>query len=288
MDITGEGEFSVVYPADINDWLTVVGTLQMPQDLRFTQAFKWSDNKIEILRTLGGPFGTSSAINNAGDVVGNAQTARGMRHAVLWRAESPIDLGLLARGDYSSARDINDKGDIVGEANTIPNGRLSAFLWHKGRMRQLPKLAGSTFCSAQAVNNLSEIVGSCDLPNGTVHGVIWRGGHVDDLGALGDDDSPSTALDINLHRQVVGSSEVTEGKLRAFLWEKGQLFDLNRTIPPNSGWLLLAASRINDKGEIAGRGYFEGAIRAFILRPEPLPEEKRDHRCLGLTAKSSR
>jgi probable HAF family extracellular repeat protein len=155
-------------------------------------------------------------------------------------------------------------------------------------MRQLPKLAGGTFCSAQALNNHGDIVGSCDLPNGTAHGVIWSGGHVQDLGTLGDDDSTSTALDINLHGQVVGSSEVTEGKLRAFLWEKGQILDLNRTIPSDSGWLLLAASRINDKGEIAGRGYFKGAIHAFILRPGPLPEGKRNDKCLDLTAESSR
>ena len=121
---------------------------------------------------------------------------------------APRDLGLLMHGDYSSARDINNKTDIVGEANIVALGKPRAFLWHAGHMKQLPNLPGGTFCSAQALNDREDIIGWCDLPNGTSHGVMWRAGHVEDLGTLGDDDSPSTALDINAHGQVVGTSEI--------------------------------------------------------------------------------
>jgi probable HAF family extracellular repeat protein len=266
--IAGDKEFSLVYPADINDRLTVVGSLQAAQDLRFTRAFVWENNKLEILRSLGGPYAVASAINAAGDVVGSAQTTSGARHAVLWQGKQPRDLGLLAQGDYSSARDINDKADIAGEANLVPNGKPQAFLWRAGRMRQLPNLPGGTFCNAQAVNARGDIVGSCDTSNGAGHGVIWRNGSIEDLGTLGDEDLPSTALDINAQGQVVGSSE-DDGKLRAFLWEEGKMIDLNKTLTPNSGWTLLVASRINNRGEIVGRGYFQGDIHAFILQPDP-------------------
>ena len=134
-------------------------------------------------------------------------------------------------------------------------------------MKKLKDLTGSTFCSAQAVNNVGEIAGSCDLTNGTAHGVLWRKNRVEDLGSLGDDDAPSTALDINSHAQVVGSSEVEDGKLRAFLWQDGRMYNLNDAIEPHSGWLLMVASRINDAGEIAGRGFYHGAIHAFLLQP---------------------
>jgi probable HAF family extracellular repeat protein len=97
--------------------------------------------------------------------------------------------------------------------------------------------------------------------------VIWRNGSVEDLGTLGNEDAPSTALDINDQVEVVGTSE-TEGKLAAFLWERGKMIDLNKAIPPRSGWLLQVASRINNKGEILGRGYVGGAIHAFLLQPE--------------------
>jgi hypothetical protein len=40
-------------------------------------------------------------------------------------------------------------------------------------------------------------------------------------------------------------------------------------IPPHSGWVLLVASRINNKGEILGRGYYRGSIHAFLLEPDP-------------------
>jgi probable HAF family extracellular repeat protein len=266
--IEGEKDFSLVYPIDINDRLTVVGSMQEPQDLRFTHAFQWSNGHLETLQSIGGAYASATAINSAGDIVGAAQTTGNARHAVLWSAKQPRDLGLLAQGDYSSARDINDHGDVVGEANLVPNGKPRAFLWRAGKMRPLPNLGGGTICSAQAVNNSGEIIGSCDLPNGAAHGVIWEHESVEDLGSLGDEDAPSTALDINAHAQVVGTSEAGDGKLRAFLWEKGQMINLNQLIAPNSGWTLLVASRINNKGEILGRGYFHGYIHAFLLQPE--------------------
>lgn len=270
IDIPGDKDFSFVYPADINDRLTVVGILQQPQDLRFTHAFKWANHQLEILETLGGPYAAATAINAAGDVAGSAQTKAGTRHAVLWRSKQPRDLGLLAQGDYSSARDINDRNDVVGEANLTPNGKPRAFLWHANAMKQLPVLPGGTICSAQAINNSSAVVGSCDLPSGVAHGVIWKNGAIQDLGALGDGDATSTPLDINAREQVVGCS-TPDDKLRAFLWEKGKMIDLNKAIVPHSGWILLVASRINDKGEILGRGFYHGYIHVFLLEPNQAP-----------------
>jgi probable HAF family extracellular repeat protein len=267
ISIEGDKNFTLVYPSDINDQLTVVGTLQAPQDLRFTHAFKWSDNHLEILDSLGGRYSSASAVNAGGDVVGSAQISGGQKHAVLWHTKQPRDLGLLAQGDYSSARDINDKGDIIGEANLVPNGKPQAFLWQAGKMQQLPNLPGGTICSAQAINNSDVIIGSCDLASGTAHGVIWRNGSIEDIGTLGGEDAPSTPLDINALGQVVGCSN-DDDKLRAFLWEKGKMVNLNKLIAPNSGWTLLVASRINDNGQIVGRGYFHKTIHAFMLQPD--------------------
>jgi probable HAF family extracellular repeat protein len=266
--IDGEKDFSLVYPADLNDQLTVVGTLQEPQDLRFTQAFRWAASHLETLPSLGGKYSVASAVNAAGEVVGSALLPNGNRHAVLWKGSEAQDLGLLAKGDFSSAHSINDKGDVVGEANTFPNGQPQAFLWRAGKMQQLPTLRGGTYCTAQAINNAGIITGSCDLPNGSRRGVVWRGGPAVDLGTLGDEDAPSTALDINARAQVVGTSEATSDHLRAFIWERGKIINLNQLIPANSGWLLLVASRINDKGEILGRGYFHGNVHTFLLQPD--------------------
>ena len=148
--ILGAEKFSLVYPADINDTGVVVGSVQVPEDLRFTQAFKWSQGKLELLGRLDGPYADATAINTAGAVVGSALTSQNTRHAVLWEGPTARDLGLLDRGDYSSARDINDSEEVVGEANTTPNGKPHAFVWHAGKMRKLPDVPGGSFCSAQA------------------------------------------------------------------------------------------------------------------------------------------
>lgn len=266
--IEGVKGFPLVYPADINDQMVVAGTVQAELDLRFTHAFRWANQKMELLESLGGPYSTGLAINMAGVVAGSAQAGNGARHAAVWRAKQPRDLGLLGGGDYSSARVINDQGDVAGEANVVPNGKPQAFFWHAGKMQQLPTLPGGTTCSAQAINNRDVVIGSCDLPNGLGHGVIWRNGSVEDLGIIGEpDEATSLALDINSRNQVVGVAQPEDGKLKAFLWEKGKMIDLNQVIDPDSGWRLLVASRINDKGEILGRGYLKGSIHLFILEP---------------------
>jgi probable HAF family extracellular repeat protein len=269
LEFSGDKDYSLVYPSDINNDMVVAGSLQKPQDLRFTRAFRWSKGKLELLETLGGPYTSGNAMNSAGDVAGSSQLSNGTKHAVVWHGRRPQDLGLLAGGDYSNARDINDKGEVVGDANIAPNGRPKAFAWYGGQMHQLADTVSSTFCSAQAVNGKGDVVGSCDLPDGSAQGVLWKQGQAINLGTLGDEDAPSTALDINDHGQVVGSAEVIDGKLRAFLWENNTMGDLNAAIPSDSGWLLLVASRINNSGEIAGRGFYKGGIHAFILRPHP-------------------
>lgn len=270
ISIAGVEGFPLVYPADINDQMVVTGTVQAALDLRFTHAFRWTNHRTDLLEPLSGPYSTGLAINASGVVAGSAQASNGARHAVVWRAKHPRDLGLLGQGDYSSARDINDQGDVAGEANVVPNGKPQAFLWHAGKMHQLPGLPGGTTCSAQAINHGGVVTGTCDLPKGLGHAVIWRNGSVEDLGILGEpDEATSLALDINARDQIVGVAQPEDGKLKAFLWEKGTMIDLNQRIDPHSGWRLLVASRINDQGEILGRGYFKGSIHAFTLRPSP-------------------
>jgi uncharacterized protein (DUF2252 family) len=43
--------------------------------------------------------------------------------------------------------------------------------------------------------------------------------------------------------------------------------DLNSLISPTSGWVLEAATVINDAGQIAGVGRLNGARRIFLLTP---------------------
>jgi probable HAF family extracellular repeat protein len=276
LEFSGDKDYSFVYPSDINKNLVVAGSLQKPQDLRFTRAFRWADGKLELLETLGGTYSAGNAMNSVGDIAGSSQLSDGQKHAVVWHGKQPQDLGLLLSGDYSEARDINDSGEVVGEANIAPRGRPKAFTWQHGEMHQLRGPSASTFCVAQALNSQGDVVGSCDISIGSSQGVLWKHGRPVALGTLGDEDAPSTPLDINDRGQIVGSAEVEDGRLRAFLWQNHKMYDLNRAIKPASGWLLLVASRVNNNGEIAGRGFYQGGVHAFVLHPSgPGTEHKR-------------
>src|SRR5437763_1405179 len=75
--------------------------------------------KVSAPRDLGTliPDGHSyaAAINNADDVVGNADIAPGYHfHATLWSHGKVTDLGALVPGGNSFAAGINDRGVIVG------------------------------------------------------------------------------------------------------------------------------------------------------------------------------
>jgi probable HAF family extracellular repeat protein len=67
------------------------------------------------LGTLGGANSWARDINDAGQIVGEADTAHGSTHAFLWQDGTMIDLGTLG-GSTSSAAAINASGQIVGWA----------------------------------------------------------------------------------------------------------------------------------------------------------------------------
>jgi probable HAF family extracellular repeat protein len=51
------------------------------------------------------------------------------------------------------------------------------------------------------------------------------------------------------------------------VWKNGKMIELNKLLPPNSGWKLQYANAINNKGQIVGYGTFQGQTRAFLLKP---------------------
>jgi len=51
----------------------------------------------------------------------------------------------------------------------------------------------------------------------------------------------------------------------AFLWENGAMTDLNTLLPAGTGWILTAATAINDNGDIVGIGLLDGQVHGFLL-----------------------
>lgn len=239
----------------VNDAGQVVGVSLTSSG--YQGAFLWQNGSMQNLGTLGGngPAG-ALAINNAGQVVGFAINGAQQMRAFRWSG-GMADLGALSGGS-SYAYGINEAGQVVGWATVGAQWPYNnhAFLY-SGGMQDLGTL-GWAHSQAMALNDNGQVVGNlanADLND--AHAFLAQGGGMQDLGG-----SISFAYDINNAGLIVG-----ESGQRAVLWENGALKDLNTLIPADSGWVLLNARGINDRGRIVGKGTFNGQARTFLLKP---------------------
>jgi len=237
------------------------------------RAFLWDGSRHRLGSLPGYPYSEARAVNDAGQVVGFAETGGHDRweariaRAFLWQAGEMTDLGTLG-GPYSYAYGLNNQGQVVGKADTDTFGATHAFLWQNGQMQDLGTLGGANSLACR-VSDSGAVVGSAETGIGdTRHAFIWQNGLMRDLGSLpGLPDS--VACGVNTSGQIVGYVEPqtdAPGK-RAVLWFKGHALDLNALLPARSGWILTQARAINDRGQIVGNGTWNGQARAFLLTP---------------------
>jgi len=128
--------------------------------------FLWEHGVLRDLGTLGGDNGTAVWINDAGEVVGDADVPGSQtHHAFLWRKGVMTDLGTL--GDDSHATAVNSKGQVVGyffvSGRTEPPFR-HPFIWEKGGSMVdlnslIPANSGLELVDADNINERGEIVG---------------------------------------------------------------------------------------------------------------------------------
>jgi probable HAF family extracellular repeat protein len=178
------------------------------------RAFLWRAGKLTDLGTLPGrPQSTARAINERGQVIGNAFTSGGASRAFLWQSGRRTDLG--AAGERESvAVAINDRGQVIG-FRTLPSGEIRGFVWQNGRRVDLRGLGGRE-TRPSAINNRGEVVGTSTTTGGAEHAVVWVAGRVTDLGTLGGRRSSAVAIDE--HGRIVGSATTKAEETRAVLW----------------------------------------------------------------------
>jgi probable HAF family extracellular repeat protein len=229
------------------------------------KAFLWTKaGGMVSLRTLGGSASDAAAINDAGDIVGSAQTTGNTaRRAFIYHNGVMTKVGDTFGGTDSAATAINQYGEVAGWAATAGNASKRAFWYTGGVTTNLGTLGGASL--ATGLNSGAEIVGHSVTASGARHAFLYRDGSMKDLGTLGGANSEATG--INDWSFVIGTSDVGGGGTHAFSYSNGTMTDLNSLLPAGSGWILEAATGVNDSGEIAGFGRVNGQRHAFRLRP---------------------
>jgi probable HAF family extracellular repeat protein len=237
------------------------------------RAFLWDGSPRRLGSLPGYPYSQARAVNDSGQVAGFAEKGgrdRNQAHvarAFLWSAGKMTDLGTLG-GLYSAAASVNNPGQVAGKADTETFGQTHAFLWQNGAMQDLGTLGGANSLACR-VSDTGTVVGCAETGEGdTRHAFVWQNGAMRDLGTL--PGLPcSVACGVNASGQIVGYAEPTpdSNEKRAVLWRGGAALDLNTLLPANSGWVLVEARAVNDRGQIVGSGMWNGRTRAFLLTP---------------------
>lgn len=114
------------------------------------------------------------------------------------------------------------------------------------------------------LNDRAHVAGVDNSAN--VRTLLFRHGVWRDVGILPGDGKIRPAA-INNSDWIVGTSEGPGEVERAFLYAEGELYDLNDLILPNSGWRLMHATDLNNRGEITAYGTYEGQEFGVLLKP---------------------
>ncbi len=185
--------------------------------------FLWDSRTMTMLdlRTLGGVYGVTNALNEKGEVVGSSDLDGDQAyHPFLWHEGTLTDLGTLG-GTYADANWINDAGDVVGWANLKGDQANHAFLWRKGVMTDLGRLKGLPCSNAHAINSSGQVVGwsdNCSAQN--ERAFLWEDGQMTDLNVFVPPNSGvvlGEADFINDHGEIIGYAFLQNGDKHAYL-----------------------------------------------------------------------
>lgn len=152
---------------------------------------------ITELGTLGGNSSFARAINNRGQVTGNANGVNGRLHAYLWENGVMQDLGFLQNGiEFSRGFSLNENGMVTGESD---NDASKAFIFDPatGVMTSLSSLITSNPDNMNiaggfgaGINDDGQIVGTMSrftsLTTSVIRGFRFDKGGVRSLGSVRD------------------------------------------------------------------------------------------------------
>jgi probable HAF family extracellular repeat protein len=211
-----------------------------------------SGYRLSDLGTLGGRASSALAVNDAGQVVGYAESTMGRRLAFLWSGGRMRALATPA-GDESTATDINTGGDVVGTVTTGA-GVSRIVLWSRGdRIRDLG-LRGTPV----AINDRGQIAGTACSSSGSCYSFLWDRGRVTRPPNTAGARCLTAVEGINARGDVVGTTALRQGTAwsspyRAALWRRGGgPVDLGALGATGDAYSASHASAVNDRGQVVG------------------------------------
>lgn len=264
---------------DINDAGDIVGTNDVNDDPStphtfYSHAVQWHQGSIGDLQSLISTLRMSEAdaINNSGWVAIHGTFKDSTKPEIMiYRNGQLVRLDSISRLNHSYwLHAMNDAGQIVGMLYPSSTGSLhQAFVCSDTGLTVFGADWGSTYYSrAYGINNAGHIVGWRGSSSAYKSAFMWKQGVATDVGY----GSYSRAIGINDSDQVVGSGWSNSNDEFATLYDRGAKINLNNVIPNGTGWSLIWASDINNKGQIVGFGKRYGKLRIFILsKPEQPP-----------------
>jgi hypothetical protein len=225
------------------------------------------------VRWLAPPAGHERAwvygLNDVGTVIGAVASGREMRGCI-WK-QGRTALLPSAPGIPGIWRAINSHGDTVVLYANVAEGH-TIYLMRSGEPRVALKTGGWNQFYSLVINDRGDIAADAvktakPFDWGPHSVVLIRDGKLRDLGRL--PNSHMTVRDLGENGIIVGyaTRDTAPGiPVTAFMWdEKNRLRDLNRLIPPGSGWDLTDAHGIDANGAIFGVGKHNGQSRFFRL-----------------------
>lgn len=179
----------------------------------------WNIHKLDTEGFDGVSWYSATAVNNLGQIIGEATNSDGVEIAVLWNPD-PVRgwkiMQLPVTPDYPNAypSDLNNKGEIVGYVAAPDYSTWFPALWKPVGPRrsaynltQLTSLTGSQQGGAEAngINDPGDIVGDSYDANGNDIATLWRTRDPNSIEVLGFPGTWNFALKVNDNRVAAGA-----------------------------------------------------------------------------------